>query len=94
MSRRRGTDSAEPLAGLQAVSLDAQAISLLAEADHHPRKREPLALLQAYDRADTQCGVTATRPCNCWWRREWPPNDGFLTTPRPPTRVSPHASIY
>lgn len=51
MPRRRGAEPAEPLAGLQAVILDAQAMSLLAEEDHHPRKRELLALLKAYDQA-------------------------------------------
>ncbi|RVX38137.1 hypothetical protein EDD27_0430 [Nonomuraea polychroma] len=39
--------------------LDAQGFSLLAEEDHHPRKRELLALLKVYERAGFIVGISA-----------------------------------
>ncbi|MGN9838026.1 type II toxin-antitoxin system VapC family toxin [Nonomuraea sp. H19] len=38
--------------------LDAQGFSLLAEEDHHPRKRELLALLKVYERAGFIAGIS------------------------------------
>lgn len=64
-----------------AVVLDAQGMSLLAETDHHPRKREVIAALKAYEQAGYVAGISVLTIAEerregeaakrlAWWRSQ------------------------
>ena len=64
-----------------ALVLDAQGMSLLAEPDHHPRKRELVAALKAYEQAGYVAGISVLTIAEerrsgdaakrlAWWRSQ------------------------
>lgn len=64
-----------------AIVLDAQGMSLLAEPDHHPRKRELVTALKAYEQAGYVAGISVLTIAEerrtgevakrlAWWRSQ------------------------
>lgn len=64
-----------------AIVLDAQGMSLLAEPDHHPRKRELVAALKAYEQVGYVAGISVLTVAEerrtgeaakrlAWWRSQ------------------------